>query len=49
MYEVNIYSLQNLQHSLNAMSAEGWTLLFLMPHPFDTIDGEVEFIAIWNK
>ena len=48
-FKVETIALSVLEGRLNAIADDGWTLVALNPHPFDTIDGEAEFVTVWIK
>jgi len=48
-YLVEVTGLSELESRLNSLTTDGWNLIQFVTHPFDTKNGEVEFITIWSK
>lgn len=34
---------------MNAMAAEGWRLIAVCVHPFETVNAEPKFISFWER
>ncbi len=51
IYEYHMERLENgtVQDQMNALAADGWRLIEVVAHPFETANAESIFVSFWER
>lgn len=51
MYEYRVEWLENgtIQDQINALAGDGWRMIEVVAHPFETVNAESIFVSFWER